>query len=67
MVEYVFSDKTGTLTCNIMKFICFYVGKEVYGQDKIDLESKGNTIENLSNEKISKEDNISLEKVKDHL
>ena len=31
MIEYVFSDKTGTLTCNIMKFICFYVGRETYG------------------------------------
>ncbi len=26
MVEYVFSDKTGTLTCNIMNFISFVIG-----------------------------------------
>ena len=26
MIDYVFSDKTGTLTCNIMKFKNFFVG-----------------------------------------
>lgn len=26
-VDYVFSDKTGTLTCNIMQFKKFSVGK----------------------------------------
>ena len=30
-VEYVFSDKTGTLTCNIMTFKKFTVGTEMYG------------------------------------
>lgn len=32
-VEYIFSDKTGTLTCNIMEFRKFTAGKGVYGSD----------------------------------
>ena len=30
-VEYVFSDKTGTLTCNIMEFKKFSAGAVCYG------------------------------------
>ena len=33
MVHYIFSDKTGTLTQNIMEFQKFTVGKEKYGED----------------------------------
>jgi P-type E1-E2 ATPase len=32
-VEYVFSDKTGTLTCNVMQFKKFSAGLECYGLD----------------------------------
>lgn len=32
-VEYVFSDKTGTLTCNIMEFRKFTAGFGIYGSD----------------------------------
>jgi len=30
-IEYVFSDKTGTLTCNIMSFKKFTAGSVAYG------------------------------------
>jgi len=30
-IEYVFSDKTGTLTCNIMEFKKFSAGTDNYG------------------------------------
>ena len=33
-VEYVFSDKTGTLTCNIMEFKKFTAGTMFYGTGK---------------------------------
>lgn len=38
-VEYIFSDKTGTLTCNIMEFKKFTAGPFAYGtmQSKINL------------------------------
>ena len=32
-VEYVFSDKTGTLTCNVMQFKKFTAGPVEYGSD----------------------------------
>jgi P-type E1-E2 ATPase len=33
-VEYIFSDKTGTLTCNIMEFKKFSAGNLSYGTDE---------------------------------
>jgi len=30
-IEYVFSDKTGTLTCNVMEFKKFSAGTTSYG------------------------------------
>ena len=33
MVKYIFSDKTGTLTQNIMEFKKFSVGAQSYGQN----------------------------------
>lgn len=34
-VEYVFSDKTGTLTCNVMQFKKFTAGPCAYGQNEV--------------------------------
>ena len=34
LVDYIFSDKTGTLTSNEMIFKNFVIGKEVYGEDQ---------------------------------
>jgi phospholipid-transporting ATPase len=32
-IDYIFSDKTGTLTCNIMDFKKLYAGGEIYGHE----------------------------------
>lgn len=37
-VEYIFSDKTGTLTCNKMDFLKFGVNGRVYGTGKTEIE-----------------------------
>ena len=37
-VEYVFSDKTGTLTCNVMEFKKFTAGKWAYGRNCVPSE-----------------------------
>jgi magnesium-transporting ATPase (P-type) len=34
-VQYVFSDKTGTLTCNEMQFKIALIGNELYGDKSI--------------------------------
>ncbi len=36
-MDYIFSDKTGTLTRNVMEFKLLYVGADLYGDPK-DLE-----------------------------
>jgi len=33
-IKYVFSDKTGTLTCNVMEFKKFSCGPISYGNDE---------------------------------
>ena len=38
-IDYIFSDKTGTLTRNVMEFKLMYVGNELYG-NPADLEAK---------------------------
>ena len=44
-VEFIFSDKTGTLTCNVMKFFCCSVGDVVYGMDADGKSSHGSANE----------------------
>ena len=34
MIEYIFSDKTGTLTCNKMEFKHCVIGNSTYGNEQ---------------------------------
>lgn len=43
-VEYVFSDKTGTLTCNVMEFKKFSAGLKKYGSDFIPEEPQEDNV-----------------------
>eukprot|EP00755_Sulcionema_specki_P032086 Sspe_Gene.19589::Locus_7145_Transcript_3_4_Confidence_0.333_Length_4077::g.19589::m.19589/K14802/DRS2, ATP8A; phospholipid-transporting ATPase len=50
-VQYIFSDKTGTLTCNIMDFLKFSVGENAYGTGTTEIgmaaaAREGRTLEN---------------------
>ena len=36
IIDFVFSDKTGTLTCNIMKFKALSIMGKKYGEIKIE-------------------------------
>lgn len=38
-VEYIFSDKTGTLTCNQMEFKYCIIGDTLYGQEEAKSQS----------------------------
>ena len=53
-VQYVFSDKTGTLTQNVMEFRKFSAGSEAYGKagevDRAELKAKGITNVNFVDE-----------------
>jgi len=53
MVQYIFSDKTGTLTQNIMSFKKFTAGSYCYGssnESKINLKEKGVTNVNFEDD-----------------
>jgi len=48
MVNYIFSDKTGTLTQNIMEFKKFSAGCETYGSSNPDTIEYGEGITNVN-------------------
>ncbi|EGR33523.1 phospholipid-translocating p-type flippase family protein, putative [Ichthyophthirius multifiliis] len=65
-IQCIFSDKTGTLTCNIMSFKSFYLDGKVYG----DINAKGQKQKDIENvnfedERILKEPKN--QKIKDFL
>jgi len=44
MIDYIFTDKTGTLTRNIMEFKAFLVGNELYGHMEEELIWRKSTV-----------------------
>ncbi|KAF9607372.1 hypothetical protein IFM89_034138 [Coptis chinensis] len=53
-VEYIFSDKTGTLTRNLMEFFKCSIGGEVYGTGITEIELGGAERSGLKVEKVPK-------------
>ena len=47
-VKYIFSDKTGTLTQNIMEFKALCVEEEMYGTIDLNLQRKASKLETIS-------------------
>ena len=43
-IEYVFSDKTGTLTCNTMEFQCCFIGDSYFGDRNLLSEQQTNSL-----------------------
>jgi len=70
-IEFVFSDKTGTLTCNKMEFKYFVVGDVLYGEkpsnEEIDpveeIEKKIEKVHFKSEKTLKKEENSKPKKV----
>eukprot|EP00347_Sterkiella_histriomuscorum_P008769 403343827 len=69
-VHYIFSDKTGTLTCNIMEFKKFSVGEVSYGIDGFNLKDKmANRYPNFEQDNITNvnfEDPVFFEHLNNH-
>lgn len=47
-VQYIFSDKTGTLTCNKMEFKIAMIGNQTFGESQIDSEQAYKTIKKMN-------------------
>ncbi|XP_051148424.1 phospholipid-transporting ATPase 3-like isoform X2 [Andrographis paniculata] len=62
-VEYIFSDKTGTLTRNLMEFFKCSIGGEVYGSGVSEIEKEiGNAQKAEAKVEAKKQSNVQLEK-----
>ena len=48
-LHYIFTDKTGTLTCNQMEFRSMCVGEEVFGSQAPDVSDKTSNMEQSGN------------------
>jgi magnesium-transporting ATPase (P-type) len=59
MVHYIFSDKTGTLTKNIMEFKKFTAGEFKYGKDDPKPNIVDKTITNVNFEDLNAFDHLS--------
>lgn len=51
-IEYIFSDKTGTLTCNKMEFKLAVIGSKLFGDESLLTEQVGITSQILSEEEL---------------